>query len=149
MSACDPGVPRDLIVAAARSYIGTPYAHQGRVPGLALDCLGVLLALTKELGLANVTVQGYSLPPDPVRLREETRRHMEEIQFGALAPADVITFDIAGRETHYGLITQMAPGAFVHAYGPVGRVVEQTLNPVWLRRLRGCWRFRRAAPWRS
>ena len=29
------------IVWAARSYIGTPFHHQGRLPGVGLDCMGV------------------------------------------------------------------------------------------------------------
>ncbi|MBK8745664.1 MAG: peptidase P60, partial [Propionivibrio sp.] len=38
------------ILAAARACIGTPFVHQGRIPGLALDCAGLVVAVAQAIG---------------------------------------------------------------------------------------------------
>jgi hypothetical protein len=45
------------IVAIARETIGTPYAHQGRVAGLALDCAGVPVTSQSVLACPSRTSQ--------------------------------------------------------------------------------------------
>lgn len=54
------------IIEAARAKIGTPWLHQGRLPGVALDCIGLPICVTRELGLmpADFDVNGYSRWPD-------------------------------------------------------------------------------------
>ncbi len=31
----------DAAIAAARTCLGTPFHHQGRAPGVGLDCIGL------------------------------------------------------------------------------------------------------------
>ena len=33
------------IIAIARACLGTPFRHQGRIPGVALDCAGLVVAV--------------------------------------------------------------------------------------------------------
>lgn len=40
---------RDQIVAAARSWIGTPYHHQQSVKGVGCDCLGLVRGVWRDL----------------------------------------------------------------------------------------------------
>lgn len=142
-------VDRGLIVQTVLSYVDTQFLHEGRIPGLGLDCAGVLLALARDLRMRDVEVSSYGRHPNQERFRAETRKHLDPIQFSDLAPADVLTFDILGREHHYGVVTALNPVRFVHAYEPAGKVIEQLLDGIWCRRLRGCYRFREAAPWLS
>jgi cell wall-associated NlpC family hydrolase len=39
------------MVLAARECLGTPFQHQGRVPGVGLDCVGVAIYAAREVGL--------------------------------------------------------------------------------------------------
>lgn len=39
------------VVDAARSFEGTPFVHQGRLPGVGLDCGGVVICAYREAGL--------------------------------------------------------------------------------------------------
>ncbi len=41
---------REDFVRVARSYIGTPFHHQGRLPGVGLDCAGVIVCALAECG---------------------------------------------------------------------------------------------------
>lgn len=50
---------REQIVASARSIIGTPYVHQGRVKGVGVDCVGTILIVAKELNLTQFEISGY------------------------------------------------------------------------------------------
>lgn len=41
---------RAAIIAVSRTWIGTPFVHQGRVKGLGCDCVGIPLCVAEELG---------------------------------------------------------------------------------------------------
>lgn len=41
---------REDIIATAKSMLGTPYHHQGRVPGVGLDCIGLVVCTVRALG---------------------------------------------------------------------------------------------------
>ncbi len=46
------------VVRVARTWLGTPYHHQGRVKGAGVDCAGLSVGVAKELGLSDVDVTG-------------------------------------------------------------------------------------------
>lgn len=140
-------IDRQKIVEAARTYLGTPFMHQGRMRGVGIDCAGLLTCVSYDVGMGDVRITDYTRQPNPARFRDTTREYLEPVQFTELAPGDVLTFSIAGVEQHYGLLVDVNPKRFVHAYQSVGKCVEQELTLPWLRRLRGCYRFPEAAPW--
>jgi cell wall-associated NlpC family hydrolase len=84
-----PPIDRMLVVDAARSMIDTPFAHQGRTPGLALDCAGLLICVARSLGLIapDFDVSGYSRRPDGNSLRTYCDLYMAPI-----ASADLLGF---------------------------------------------------------
>ncbi len=87
--------------------------------------------------------------PDPDRARSVIESHMDPVAYSELAPGDAVSFVVMNSVQHFGLITEINPHRFIHAYQPAGKVVEQSLADSWLRRLRGCYKFREAAPWAS
>ena len=134
-------IDRLEIVAAARSYLGVPFMHQGRTRD-GIDCAGLLTCVAYDLGIRDVRVTDYARMPDAARAKAIIEAHMDPAPYAQLAPGDAISFVIMTEVQHYGLVTEINPHKFIHAYGPADRVVEQPLNSVWLRRLRGCYRFR-------
>lgn len=99
------------IVAAARRYIGTPYHHMGRTPGVGLDCAGVLIAVGRELRLVAVDfdVPNYVPQPDGVSLLQWCRVHMTPVPRNAMRPGDAIVLRPGVRPQHMALL-----GDYVH-----------------------------------
>lgn len=50
-------------VDAAMECVGTPFKHQARLPGLGLDCAGVLVHIFKSMGLPFNDEMGYPRTP--------------------------------------------------------------------------------------
>ncbi len=121
---------------AARDCVGTRCRVQGRVPGLALDCVGVAIAAARGAGLSFAARHDYCLAADNRRqlseglasagcmLREDALRG--DLMLIAVAPAQHHLAVCCGR-------------TFVHAHFGLGRVVEAPLPPEWARI--SAWRF--------
>ena len=61
---------RTMIIAEARTWIGTPWKHQGCAKGRAADCLGLVTGVARGLGLACGRIdaeayRGYPRLPNP------------------------------------------------------------------------------------
>ena len=136
---------RALIVAEARSWIGTPYRHQASLQGVGCDCLGLLRGVWRAV----IGPEPESLPPysgdgaegeggEP--LLAAARRHLVEIDRAAFRPGDVLLF--RWRETlpakHCAVVT--APDAMVHAHAGAA-VAEVAIRPWWHRHLAHAFRF--------
>jgi cell wall-associated NlpC family hydrolase len=52
------------IVAAARSWLGTPWRHQGRLKGIAVDCGGLIIGVGRELRLLDFGTRAYGRIPN-------------------------------------------------------------------------------------
>ncbi|MCF6443480.1 NlpC/P60 family protein [Nereida sp. MMG025] len=130
----------DIIVAAARSWIGTPYQHQAALKGAGADCLGLVRGVWQEvLGDAPVDLPAYSEDWNEARGSE----HLWTAAARILAPAhsqaegQVLLFRMrdGGIAKHLG-ITATRDGApsFIHAYSGHG-VVENALTAPWRKRV--------------
>ena len=49
----------------------TPFAHQGRVPGLGMDCAGLFIQVCRELSLEHKDASGYPRNPYDGKLEAE------------------------------------------------------------------------------
>ncbi len=144
-----PQITRASIVAAARSWLGTPYVHQASAKGAGCDCLGLIRGVWRELyGSEPETPPPYS--PDwnerhaDEPLLSAARRNLVEKDASEIAAGDVIVFRVAanGPAKHCGIAT--SPDAFIHAYA--GRaVVESWMNRWWRARIAGAFEFPGAA----
>ena len=107
---------RDRVIASALALLGTPFMHQGRSPGLAIDCAGVLVCIGRALGLVapDFDVTGYPPTPDGVSLKR--------ICDAMLTPAELAPGGVAliawrfGPPQHLGVVVPMDDGlGLVHA----------------------------------
>lgn len=127
-----------MIVAQARTWLGTPFQHQGRIKGHGVDCGGLLIGVGRELGLAVPETPAYSMSPDPALIADALARWCVAIRRVEMAPGDIGLFSFAGEPRHVGIFSDIG---LIHAWAKPGGVVEHRLDDVWLHRLRGVWRI--------
>ncbi|MEX1180786.1 MAG: NlpC/P60 family protein [Cucumibacter sp.] len=136
----------DELAEMARSWVGTPYRHQGSAPGIGLDCLGLVRALWRANFCAEPPMVVPAYRPDwrdrisGAALEEAARTLLGALAPEAAGPGDVVLFRFRRHlpAKHCGVL--VAPGRFVHAQERVG-VVEATLSAWWVRHAAGFFRF--------
>ena len=126
--AVDLSPTRPAYVAAARAELGTPWVHQGRLPGLALDCAGLVIVTARRLGMvaADWDVGGYSRAPDGSMLAL-CEQHMQQI--GVLELGAVLVLQTDREPQHMGIVGDYRHGGWsvIHASNAAGSVVETRL----------------------
>ena len=127
------------IIAAARSCLGTPFKHQGRIPGLALDCAGLVVAVAKSIGVECADVQGYSRSPSRGALESsmDTQPCFERVT--DRQPGDVLLMRFTGEPQHLAIFTGEN---IIHSYMQAGKVCEHILDDVWANRIVRTYRFK-------
>ncbi len=127
-----------LIIAAARAYLGVPFAHQGRSRH-GLDCIGLLVLAARDAGAIIEDRLDYPRDPNGLLPVELAR------QFDAVAehqPGDIMLMRFAGEPQHLALC---AGDTILHSYASIGHVVEHRLDAKWARRIVQAYRLREAA----
>lgn len=134
----------EIVVAAAREFLGTPYRHQASLPGVGCDCLGLLRGVWRALYGA----EPMAMPPYRADLRDPLnagalRRAAERLlvrETGPLDAGQVVLFRLSGmaEPKHCGIL--LGPTRFIHAQERLG-VVEANLTEAWARRVWGRFGF--------
>lgn len=138
----------DLVLAEARSWIGTPYQHQASVKGVGADCLGLLRGVWRAvLGTEPEPVPPYTDDwAEPARqevLLVAAERCLCRKPISEAATADVLLFRMrdSGIAKHLGIQSQTGTVArFIHAYTGHS-VIESPLSQPWQRRIVARFRF--------
>lgn len=133
---------RAQIIAAAHSWLGTPYHHQARVKGIGVDCAQLMAGIAIEAGLiAHDTVlpQDYSPEWHLHNRDEQLIEHL--VRFGCVQkpveetePGDIIGFKIGRAVGHLGLMLEN--DQFIHAQcmSDPKQVVLNSLSAEWKKR---------------
>lgn len=116
-------------IATVESYCGTPYVHQGRLPGVGMDCPAPIIcgAWHHELKPRSFDVTGYSRDPDGSSLQAFCDEHMERTD--RLAPATVLLCAFRDQPPrHLGVLVDTTPGRmyWVHAESIAHRKVMRS-----------------------
>ena len=132
---------QDDIIQAARELIGTPFVHQGRIPGRALDCAGLVVAVAQAVGVEYIDQTGYSRSPSGGLLEAalDEQPGITRIAPAERAPSDVLLMRFAGDPQHLALL---AGSTIIHAYEAPGLVCEHDLTDLWARRIVRVYRFK-------
>jgi NlpC/P60 family putative phage cell wall peptidase len=143
-------VTKKQIVDTARTYVGTPYLHQGRLKGMAMDCVGLPLMVAQELGLKDtlgVPFLGsdnanYSSQPLDQAVQDEAIRRMVRKPVEALTDGDVITLRVPTIPCHVAIVSTVnGTLGMIHAYAPSGKVVEHIMDAKWKKRISAAFTF--------
>jgi len=144
------------IIACARSWRGTRFAHQGRRKADShgsggVDCLGLLVGIARELHLksrdgvplAAQDALSYSKSPDGSVLKSRLEELLYPIAREEMRPGDVALFSLDGQPQHLAVLSDYAPDmlGMIHAYAPTRRVVEHRLDDFWRNRLVSVYRW--------
>jgi NlpC/P60 family putative phage cell wall peptidase len=136
---------RDIIVAAARGWIGTPYIHQASLRGVGADCLGLVRGVWREVAGSEAEMPPPYQPDwaehgKVEALADGMRRHLIGIPATDYEAGDVLLFRWRAYlpAKHAGIAT--GPGFMVHAQEDVP-VTEIALSDWWHRHLAFVFRF--------
>ena len=134
----------DLVVGAARQWLGTPYRHQASTLGAGCDCLGLLRGVWRTL----LGPEPLGVPPYRADMRDpayagalrEAAEHWLLPAPDALEAGQVLLFRLSGMAPakHCGIL--VSPTRFIHAQERLG-VVEANLSEAWARRVSGRFVF--------
>jgi cell wall-associated NlpC family hydrolase len=129
------------IIAAARECLGTPFRHQGREPGRALDCLGVVVHVARARNHTHQDAAGYARTPAPGLLEAGLAGQvcLYRVPLVNMQPGDVLLMRFSREPQHLAVFTGEG---IIHAYQAIGRCVEHRLDDKWRKRIVSAWRFR-------
>jgi hypothetical protein len=153
VTACCSGTPagatREKIAAKAREYLGTPYRHQGRVKGRAMDCLGLVICVAEELALADA--QGKPFRRDQhldYPRAGDSRRLMAEfcgprlVEVSQVKIGSIVLLRLARDPVHLAIAgTMQKQASLIHVRASRQRhhsrffVVEQLIDQKWRNRI--------------
>lgn len=120
------------VVSTARGYLGTPFMHQGRLKGIGVDCIGLLVGVARELGITQHDSTTYSRSPDGTTLCRELNKCLIKECNGRLGMVAVFWISQPSMPVHAGILTDVG---MIHTYANVGKVVEHVLDPRWRKRI--------------
>lgn len=141
------------IVRAARALVGAPYHHQGRDPRLGIDCVGLLIAVAREVGAEWHDLEGYSgdgrITADGKGrslLRSELESSLDEVvDIREARDGDILCFWISRELVPHHVGIRIGAG-MIHAAAETergrGRVIERSRLGAWARHIDSVWRFR-------
>lgn len=125
------------ISAAALALVGTPFHAQGRLPGVGLDCIGVIVCAARACGLALEDRTAYPMQPDGT-LMPEAARQLTRVS-GDPDEGDILVMSFGGEPHHVALLVD--GGRIVHAYNHVRKCVVQDYTDYWRGKVRAVYRF--------
>ena len=133
------------IIAAARQWLGTPYAHQASLKGIGCDCLGLVRGVWRDLhGGEPEAVPAYA--PDWAEaglqetLAEAALRHLIAIDRRRFAGGDVLLFRWRAHLPAKHAAIAISDTRMIHAQSGAA-VSEVAISPWWRPHLAFAFRF--------
>lgn len=126
----DEAAERAAVVAAARTWIGTPYRHTADIRGVGVDCGMLLVRVFVDTGLCPV-FDPRPYPPD-WHLHRTQEKYLGFVferghEVATPSPGDVVVFKYGRCYSHGGIVTAAEPLSIVHAYSRARIVLEEPL----------------------
>lgn len=124
-------INRTNIVDTAREWLDTPFHHQARLKGIGVDCVGLVICVSKELGLLppDFNITAYPRLPDGRSFLFHADAHMSRIPKEDMQPGDAVVVSYSGDPQHIGILGNYRHGglSIIHASSEAKRVIETRL----------------------
>lgn len=136
---------RDQVIAEARTWIGTPWGHQGRLKGVGTDCGGVILGVGKALGVVPLDreISGYGRQPRPFLMRSYLMDLFDPIRKMDLMPGDILWLRAGEHAQHLAIYCGNGAGRETMIHAPVEDVVVETpIDAHWKLKIVAAFRYR-------
>jgi hypothetical protein len=141
-------ITREQVVREARNLLGVRWVHQGRDPKFGIDCLGMLICISRAVGYEpqnDFTTYRRRSPGEALQAGLEAE--MDLIPLEEVKDGDVVRIlfprDLEPR--HVGIIaTGLYERMIIHCYEPQqggGKVCEEPLRR-WLPYVVSCYRWK-------
>lgn len=145
---------RAAIVTAARGWISTPYVHQHRARGQAVDCVGLVIGVGLEAGVLDTWTEeawephrNYGRAPNPEHMGRAIRQFLAPLDLDPAEAAPDGSVAFMGWRDHLPMhlaIMATAPDGrrtMIHAFAHIGRVVEHGFDAEWPGRVISWWSY--------
>lgn len=130
---------------AATALVGTPFRHQGRVPGLGLDCAGVLVCCFQAMGLPYNDEMGYPRQPYDGQLEKilDAQPSLRRIALDEIAEGDVLVMRVRTAPQHVAIHAGQINGHtyIIHGSEEHGKVAHHRLDDLWRARVVRAYRM--------
>lgn len=137
---------RKEIVKIFREYEGTPYINQGRLKNHGVDCLGLIMNVSKECGFEiGEDRKDYNSTPDGIEMSAELNKRFDQISFDEIQDGDIILFRFLKNPQHLAFyFNHEGIDYMTHSYGETNtmKVVSHRLDSVWKKRISAVFRFK-------
>lgn len=142
---------RQAVVAEARTWLGTPFAHQQMCKGAGVDCGMLVGGVAMGAGVISrefwqqrfATFQGYANMPANGMLERICRSFMAIKPLAEMDLGDVLLMRFVREPHHLAIVADHPNGglSIIHALaGPTaGEVVEHALDAKWRSRVLACF----------
>ena len=142
----------DLIVAKARTWLGTPFHHQARVKGKGCDCLGLVIGVAKELELTDKTGRllashdevTYSRQPNSSHLIDKLSSLLDKVSLENASYGDIVVFKVGRNPQHLAILSNYDNSrlwlSMIHSDVRARCVVEHRMDDEWQAKLKYVFR---------
>ena len=133
---------REKLIAEARRWIGTPFKHQGRLRGVGVDCIGLIVQPARDVGIDCIDEAGYSRQSNAEHTLEMLEVSFVQIDKSDVLPGDVLFFwfETPEQPHHFAYVTDVG---VLHAYEQAHTCVVETRRHAWWEsHIHSAWRFK-------
>jgi len=114
---------RELIVQEARSWIGTPWRHQGRNK-YGIDCAGLILKVAHALNISEFDTFDYQRYPSGNKFLDYfTKNNCKYVMLNKIQLGDILILNMGPYPCHCGIYT--GNDMFIHSFVTRRGVIEE------------------------
>jgi hypothetical protein len=132
----------------ARTFLGVPFAHQGRSRGHGIDCVGLPLCIAESYGLKDmhgVPILGtdenrYGPQPQSDIVYDGLKKRLPQI--AELKEGCIVALKLPSVACHSAIVSLLeGQWHMIHSDRKYGKVIEEPLTEKWRNRIKGIFDF--------